>query len=421
MPYYCGLFYHASQASSSQGDEKHLPRLNQLVYTTILSTSSRTILSQSFVNDSKDTIDQCRYEFPLYDGVSVVGFACQIGNRTIEGLVKEKTEAKEVYDDAVAEGKTAGLLAQGPTSDVFSTTLGNIPAGETIVIKVTYIGELKHDVGAQCTKFTIPTSIAPRYGRTDAQAYSDDFSFNTDVANSDEDGLEITIDISMGSGSIIREVRSPSHPIAIKLGSTSTAPSTQTPQMSQASATLSQGSADLDKDFILEIVNDTAKQPKAFLETYTDDPRQKALMVTLVPAISLAPTKPEIIIIADRSGSMDGNKIATLVRALKIFLRSLPVGIYFNICSFGSRHRFLWDRSLAYGEESLAAAIEHVETFDASFGGTKTLAAIKASIEARDVKQDLALILCTDGRRLSRSLSTSFRMFLELLLQRHVL
>ena len=141
---------------------------------------------------------------------------------------------------------------------------------------MTYIGELKHDVGAQCTKFTIPTSIAPRYGGT--QAYSDLDSSNADVVMSDVDGMEITIDISMGSGSVIREVRSPSHPIGIKLGRISTAPSTQALQMSQASATLSQGSVDLDKDFVLEIVNDTAKQPRALLETYAADPRQKALM-----------------------------------------------------------------------------------------------------------------------------------------------
>ena len=80
--------------------------------------------------------------------------------------MKEKNKAKEVYDDAVAKGETAGLLARGPTSDVFSTTLGNIPAGETINIQVTYVGELKYDVGTQCTKFTIPKSIAPRYGHT---------------------------------------------------------------------------------------------------------------------------------------------------------------------------------------------------------------------------------------------------------------
>lgn len=85
------------------------------------------------------------------------------------------------------------------------------------------------------------------------------------------------------------------------------------------------------------------------------------------------------------------------MRALKILLRSLPVGIHFNICSFGSTHRFLWDKSHEYGEDSLAEATKHVDGFEANYGGTETLAAVKASIEARDVRQDLALILCTDG------------------------
>lgn len=85
------------------------------------------------------------------------------------------------------------------------------------------------------------------------------------------------------------------------------------------------------------------------------------------------------------------------MRALKILLRSLPVGIHFNICSFGSSHSFLWDKSHEYGEDSLAEATKHVDGFDANYGGTETLAAIKASIGARDVRHDLALILCTDG------------------------
>ena len=375
--------------------ERRMPVVRLSAHTTVLSTTARTVLSQSFVNDTRNTVKQCRYDFPLYDGVSVVGFACEIGDRIIEGIVKEKNKAKDIYDEATSMGQTAGLLAQGPTSDAFSTTLGNIPAGATIAVKVTFIGELRHDVSAQCTKFGLPTSIAPRYSGT--PIYPNLRLSAGSLAKPNRNGMQITVDISMGSTTIIREVRSPSHPIAVKLGSTSSSPSTETPEMSQASVTLSQEGTDLDKDFNLEIVNETVKQPRALLETYVGDPCQRALMVTLVPEIALAPAKPEVIIIADRSGSMRGGKIKTLVRALKIFLRSLPVGIYFNICSFGSTHSLLWDKSLVYGEESLAVATKHVDGFDANFGGTETLAAVRASIESRDVHQDLAIILCTDG------------------------
>lgn len=122
----CGCYYTAwSQAQSSR---KYLPQVDVAAHTTILSTASKTVLSQTFVNSSSTLeIDECNYVFPLYDGVSIVGFQCRIGSRTIHGVVKEKAKAKEVYDDAVARGETAGLLEQGQTSDVFLTTLGNIP------------------------------------------------------------------------------------------------------------------------------------------------------------------------------------------------------------------------------------------------------------------------------------------------------
>lgn len=95
---------------------------------------------------------QCIYNFPLYDGVSVVGFTCKIGAKALTGLVKEKTKAKKIFDEAVAQGETAGLLEQAQeSSDVFSTKLGNIPAGESVIVEITYIGELKyHDTEGTC-------------------------------------------------------------------------------------------------------------------------------------------------------------------------------------------------------------------------------------------------------------------------------
>lgn len=157
----CGCYYVPSV--ETYGTKQFLPQVDLKAHTTVLSTASRTVLSQTFINPSSTTdIKECKYVFPLYDGVSVVGFTCQVGSRTINSVVKEKAKAKEEYDAAVERGETAGLLEQGPTSDVFITSLGNVPAGKEILVVVTYIGELKHNLGSDGIRFTIPTTISPR-------------------------------------------------------------------------------------------------------------------------------------------------------------------------------------------------------------------------------------------------------------------
>ena len=370
---------------------RYLPLVRLSSHTTILTTTARTVLTQNYVNDSSHPITECQYDFPLYDGVSVVGFTCQVGLRTIKGIVQEKGKAEALYHDAVSKGETAGLLSQGTTADVFTTRLGNVPSGEALIVTVTYIGELKHDVGAASIRFTIPTNIAPRYGNSEALSRGPQ---GTAIAQGES--ISITVDIDMAKGSFIREVRSPSHPIAVTLGNTAHASSSEDLVASRASASLSQNNSVLDKDFVLEILNSASTSPKAVLEEYTGDATDRALMVTLVPSFNLPSAKPEVILVADRSGSMN-MKIPTLIRALKIFLRSLPVGICFNICSFGSSHTFLWPSSQLYDERSLDEATQHVESFSANYGGTETLAALRGSIERRDPYQDLTLILLTDG------------------------
>ena len=319
----------------------------------------------------------------------MVGFTCQIGSRTIRGVVKEKAKAKEVYDEAISRGEAAGLLAQGPTSDVFSSWLGNIPAGEKVLVEITYVGELKHDMAADGIRFTLPTKISPRYGDVSMARVNE--SPNTTTATK---GIKVVVDVSLDKGSSIRELRSPSHPIAVAIGHTSNGEVESL--LSRASATLSLGVSQLDRDFVLEIIHRDIAPPRALLEIHPTIPGQRALMMTLVPNFAVQQSRPEIIFVADRSGSMQ-SKIITLISAIKIFLKSLPVGLPFNICSYGSTHSFLWPKSQPYSEESLAKAIRHVGKFDANYGGTETLSAIRAAIESRIEDHELSVILCTDG------------------------
>ncbi|ESZ93251.1 von Willebrand domain containing protein [Sclerotinia borealis F-4128] len=80
------------------------------------------------------------------------------------GVVYENTVAKKIYEDAKNRGQTAGLLEQHTqASDVFSTSLGNIPARQKVVVEVEYVGELKME-GGNVVKLIIPNKVAPRYG-----------------------------------------------------------------------------------------------------------------------------------------------------------------------------------------------------------------------------------------------------------------
>lgn len=114
----CGCSY----ISDDGYTREFLPQVDLAVHATILSSISRTTLTQTFVNPSKTKpIKEASYTFPIYDGVSVVGFVCHIGERVLRGVVKERQQAKADYQQAVDSGQSAGLLEQSiDAADVFT-------------------------------------------------------------------------------------------------------------------------------------------------------------------------------------------------------------------------------------------------------------------------------------------------------------
>ncbi|KAL1801338.1 hypothetical protein ACET3X_001680 [Alternaria dauci] len=382
----CGCYVFQPETS----ERIYLPQVKLDAHTTILSTAARTVLTQTFVNRSREALDEIRYAFPLFDGVSVVEFFCQIGERTIYGLVKEKNEARKTYEEAKERGESAALLEQLPdAADVFTTAISNIPVDASVHVSVKYVQELKHDAEVDGVRLTIPSSISPRYGNYPGK-------LQETSAKIDSKGISITVDVNMAQGIPIKKVISPSHPIEVTLGSLSTSTTDEDTSISKGSATLALGTTELDKDFVLQVVAKDVGVPQAILETHPTLPNRRALMTTLVPKFNLKSQKPELVFIADRSGSME-NHILTLKSALKVFLKSIPIGCSFNICSFGSHYRFLWPKSRMYDQDTLAEAIQHVETFWADFGGTETLTAVEACFEARNTGLQTEFMLLTDG------------------------
>ena len=60
-----------------------------------------------YKNISDENPIECTFEFPLEESTIVSKLIAEIDDRVIEAKVKEKEEAKDHYNDAIASGNTA--------------------------------------------------------------------------------------------------------------------------------------------------------------------------------------------------------------------------------------------------------------------------------------------------------------------------
>ncbi|KAJ5222323.1 uncharacterized protein N7469_008563 [Penicillium citrinum] len=382
-----GCYYYPPGSRLDYTLPTYLPQVEMDVHATILSTSSRTVITKAFVNPSStDPIPEFFYTFPLYENSSIAEFTSTIDERTVKGVVKPKWKAEEVYKEVKAKGKAAAIFDQSIDSpDVFKIRIGNLPADEEVHIELILVAELKQDTQTNGPRYKFPLSIAPRYG-----AASHDIGFQTQPPQT-----SLRVDISMEKGSNIREIRSPGHPITVTLGRTSSMDEMAF-EPRYASVTLRENVLS-NGNFILTINATNQDRPCSFLETHPTLPDQQALMVSLVPKFTIQSEDPEIIFVIDRSGSME-DKIPTLRSALNLFLKSIPIGVHFNIVSFGTRISYLWKRSRACNRTSLGQAIRHSKRFEADHRGTEILAAREAAVDSRRRNKLLDVLLLTDGQ-----------------------
>ncbi|KAG8822813.1 hypothetical protein FRC17_009457 [Serendipita sp. 399] len=339
------------------------------------------------------------YVFPLPPSAAVCSFKAVIDDtKTIKGVVKEKGEAKKAFDQAVAQGKTAGLLQQ-EHADVFRVSLGNIKPNTKISVHISFVSIVPHDGSSpQTLRIIMPTAIAPRYGTPPTNIPW----FRQNAQNR----LKLSVSVQMNKP--ITSVSSPSHPIGLTLGCHQRELAGDH-DPSKAFVYLGESTL-LDKDIVIIISAQGLDTPSCSVERWLKsegaEETTDAYALTLVPKFDLpALPRQEYIFLVDRSGSMGGGRITAVKAALQILLRSLPSrNSSFNIVSFGSSYTSLWPVSQAYSEESMEQASKHVDGFDADYGGTELRSAIEFAFSSRqdikapqDEKVPTSVFVLTDG------------------------
>ena len=122
---------------SSTGHFQQLPLLDTQVTLKISGITARATVKQFFQNQSEDFVE-ATYIFPLPEDSAVDHMSMIIGNRIIIGEIKEKNEAKKIYQRAKHQGKKTALLEQ-KRANIFKSKVANIAPGETIQINIEYL------------------------------------------------------------------------------------------------------------------------------------------------------------------------------------------------------------------------------------------------------------------------------------------
>uniref|UniRef100_A0A3Q3L149 von Willebrand factor A domain containing 5A n=1 Tax=Mastacembelus armatus TaxID=205130 RepID=A0A3Q3L149_9TELE len=335
-----------------------------------------TVVSTLIYENKEDKPIEAVFVFPLPGDAAVCHFSAKIGQTEIVADVKEKQEAREEYDDALSSGQQAFLLEESEQSpDIFSLKVGSLPPGESASIRLEYVIELsvQADDGL---RFCLPAVLNPRYQPQGA---------SVQVTSVPASQVPYTLSFSA-------RVSSP-RPISKVESSCSLDPLQYlNTEQTQATVKLAAGHK-FDRDVELLIYYKDAHQPTAVVEAGQASAKPGTLMGDPVVMLSLYPEFPqavmsslascgEFVFLLDRSGSMDFSTdnserqetcIGSARDTLLLLLKSLPMGCYFNIYSFGSTYEHIFPKSVEYSQKTMEEAVKKVEQMTANLGGTEIL------------------------------------------------
>lgn len=368
----------------------------------------RTTLTQRFTNPSDKWVEGV-YAFPLPEDAAVDTLKIVIGDRFIEGDIKERQEARIIYEQAAANGQRAGLVEE-ERPNLFTTSLANIGPGETVAIQIEYQDKARLDNGVWSTR--VPLVIAPRYSPRPTFGLTADRTNRTIAVNDpvpDRDRitppvlhpahepagaeglrLPVNFDISLEAGVPIADISSQSHGLIVTKA-----------DADSATIHLKDGEVPADRDFILSWKPEPAKAPTASLFRETRNGEDYLLAVVNPPAIKVQGQRRdrETIFVIDNSGSMSGESMDQAKQGLLLALDRLAPTDEFNVIRFDDTMDILFTTAVAANEQNLARAKRFVSNLEAN-GGTEMLPALRAALVDNDksnTEEVRQVVFITDG------------------------
>lgn len=365
-----------------------LPLISTKVKAEITGVIAKVMVSQTYSNEGNSPIEAI-YVFPGSTKSAVNGLSMKIGDRTIEAKIAEKQQAKQEYEKAKTEGKTASLLEQH-RPNVFQMNVANILPGDHIEVTLTYNEILVPEDAVY--EFVFPTVVGPRYA--DSSGVVKDSWITNPFANkplADKLGLNtdvnFEIEVKVNAPVTIQEAYSPSHEVKVNFTN-----------KKQAVISPSHNHEKSEKDFIVRYRLAGEKIESGFTVFEGDD--ENYFMLMMQPPQRVLPSEippREYIFIIDVSGSMHGFPINTTKGLMRKLLGNLKPQDKFNVLLFSAGSSLYARKSVPATKENIVAGINFIDKEPGS-GGTELLPAMERALNLPGIEGiSRSIVIATDG------------------------
>jgi len=364
-------------------------------------TIARARVTQRFRNGTDEFVEGV-YVFPLPESAAVDHLRLKVGDRLVEGLIRERSAARAEYQAAAEEGKRASLVEQ-QRPNVFTTRVANLPPGGEVSVEIEFQQALRFDSGEVRLRF--PLVVGPRYVPGGPVATADDgggWSPDTDrvpdashvtppvrlVSETRHNPVRIRVELDAGFpvGSLVSRY----HPVL-----------TESWGEGRYRVRLRDPLSPADRDFDLAWTPVEGTMPRGALFEETRDGARYVLLTLFPPAgpaVERSRLPRETVFVIDTSGSMEGPSIQQARRALLFALDRLRPGDRFNVIRFDSVTEPLFPSPVKAEAKTVELAKDWVAGLRAN-GGTEMRPALEAALsgggaDAGVVRQ---VVFLTDG------------------------
>lgn len=379
----------------TEGELENFPLLSTKADVRITGVIADVTVKQTYKNNGKKTIEAI-YVFPASTRAAIYSMEMHIGDRILKAVIQEREKARQTYEEAKNDGRSATLLEQ-ERPNVFQMNVANILPGDLIKIELKYTELLIPESGFY--QFIYPTVVGPRYSNKNPDNISNNDKFvNSPYQHSgDKPKYVFDINLQIDAGMKIEEIKSETHIIRYNYINKDN---------SSANIIIDESEQDKgNKDFILSYRLSDEKIKSGLLINQLSNSmdsrfKENFFLLMLQPPRRLERkdiTPREYIFIVDVSGSMYGFPIDIIKKLIKEILSNLNEKEKFNILLFSGSSSFLSDKSLYATKDNIEKGINFINK-EYGYGGTELLPAMKKALSyPKEEGYSRSFLIFTDG------------------------